>query len=221
MAGRKSKTATVNKPKASQKTTAPSAAKRGANPPTVAPPANRKRVQAISAADVDVYAELERLSAYIDAARREIALIHPEDVKEEYVPGATDQLDAVVEATADATNAIMDCCDEIHDVMGDVSPSVGTKLTNVTTRIYEACTFQDITGQRIGKVVSALKNIEARVDALVLAFGDETVKPQKTAGARKSAKNKKTTDADLLEGPQLSEKAKNQAEIDDLLASFD
>ena len=33
----------------------------------------------------------------------------------------------------------------------------------VVTRIYEACSFQDITGQRIGKVVTALKAIEGRV----------------------------------------------------------
>lgn len=256
MAGRKSKTATVDKPKASQKNKAPSAAKGGAvtrrsakpkgkarvepgakaldqvvaaaksikhkaKPSIAASSATSKLARAKGTAEVDVYAELERLAAYIDAARHEISQIRPQDVKEEYVHGATDQLDAVVEATADATNAIMDCCDEIHDVMGDVSATVGVKLTNATTRIYEACTFQDITGQRIGKVVTALKNIEERIDALVLTFGDETVKPRKKVTVRKSVKNKKVTDADLLEGPQLSEQAKNQAEIDDLLASFD
>jgi len=257
MAGRKSKTATVDKPKASQKNKAPSVAKGGAvskrsakprgkasgeigsktlNQVVIAaesikrktkassavrPAGNSKLVRTKGNTAIDVYAELERLAAYIDAARREIAQIRPQDVKEEYLSGATDQLDAVVEATADATNAIMDCCDEIHDVMGDVSAAVGAKLTNTTTRIYEACTFQDITGQRIGKVVTALKNIEARIDALVLTFGDEVVKSQKKAAAPKSAKKKKMTDADLLEGPQLSGRAKNQAEIDDLLARFD
>jgi len=83
-------------------------------------------------------------------------------------------------------------------------------------------------------VVTALKNIEERIDALVLTLGDDDIKPQKknakskpvdakNKGAKgKDANGKKDiTDADLLEGPQLGDKAKSQAEIDDLLASFD
>ena len=41
------------------------------------------------------------------------------------------------------------------------------KLQDATTRIYEACGFQDITGQRITKVVNTLKIIEAKVGQLV------------------------------------------------------
>jgi len=128
----------------------------------------------------------------------------------------------------------MDSCEVIEGVMADVNAAVAAKLMDATTHIYEACTFQDITGQRIGKVVTALKNIEERIDALVLTLGDDTIKPKKknaksgsadakNKGAKgKDAKGKKDiTDADLLEGPQLGDKAKSQADIDDLLASFD
>ena len=45
------------------------------------------------------------------------------------------------------------------------------KLQDATTRIYEACSFQDITGQRITKVVAALKAIEAKVAQIVATFG--------------------------------------------------
>lgn len=227
MAGRKSKTATAAKPKPKAKSGAKSAAKAKS-----ARASSTKAVdKVISAAKgaskfnrkaTDVYAELEQLAAYIDAAKSEIAEIRPHDVKEEYLPNATDELDAIVEATADATNAIMDSCEVVESVMGDVSDDVSTTLTDATTRIYEACTFQDITGQRIGKVVTALKNIEERIDALLHTLGDEAVAPAKKKTAKSKAEQKQDiTDADLLEGPQLGDKAKSQAEIDDLLASFD
>jgi len=242
MAGRKSNTATAQKPKAKNKSRTKPAAMDGAvkkravkavdHVVAAAKSVKRKSKMAAGTASassksggsVDVYGELERLAAYIDAAKREIAEIRPQDVKEEYLPGATDELDAIIEATADATNTIMDNCEVVESVMGDVGDAVAAKLMDATTHIYEACTFQDITGQRIGKVVTALKNIEERIDALVLTFGDEQAKPRKKTAKPESAgkKDKKDiTDADLLEGPQLGGKAKSQAEIDDLLASFD
>ncbi len=181
-----------------------------------------------------IVTELAALAKYIRAAKRQISAIRPDDVKKEHLPKAADELDAVVEATADATNAIMDACDVVEGVMGDVTPEVSAKLMDATTAIYEACTFQDITGQRIGKVVTTMKHIEGRIDALMDAFGPKNTrikaktgsKSSAKAGAKKAArpkaeKKKQITDADLLEGPQLGENAKSQAEIDDLFASFD
>lgn len=180
--------------------------------------------QKLSAFDAKVLAELDDLARVIRDAKREIAAIRPDEVKEEYLPKAADELDAVIAATADATDTIMDACEVVEGVMGDVTSAVSAKLMDATTQIYEACTFQDITGQRITKVVTTMKHIEERIDALMAAFGG-AAKPKKKAPAKSSqaAKDKKTevTDADLLEGPQLGDNAKSQAEIDDLLASFD
>ena len=176
--------------------------------------------------DPKILLELGDLAKFIRAAKREIAAIRPDDVKDEYLPKAADELDAVVQATADATNVIMDACEVVENVMNDVPAEASAKLMDATTSIYEACTFQDITGQRIGKVVTAMKHIEERIDALIAAFGSKRSKAKKKAAPKQpstpqSAAPKEITDADLLEGPQLGEKAKSQAEIDDLLASFD
>ena len=240
MAGRKSKTATAaTKAKARTQSGGKSAAKAKSSRSTEARAVDhvvaaakdlkksKKKASAKSRAgksakgDGAIVAELERLAAYIDAAKSEIAAIRPHDVKEEFLPSATDELDAIIEATADATNAIMDSCETVESVTGDVDEKTSATLMAATTRIYEACTFQDITGQRIGKVVKALKNIEDRIDALLVAFGDGPlqVKPKKAKTPPK--KKQAPTDEDLLEGPQLGDKAKSQAEIDDLLASFD
>ncbi len=107
--------------------------------------------------------------------------------------------------------------------MDDVEPEVQAKLMTATTGIYEACTFQDITGQRITKVVTALKHIEDTVDGLLNAFGDEIAKYREANPKQVDVPEVASipSDEDLLEGPQLEGKGNNQAELDALLASFD
>jgi chemotaxis protein CheZ len=76
-----------------------------------------------------------------------------------------------------------------------------------------------VTGQRITKVVKALKHIEDRVDGLVAAFGDEIAKYREAHPKQEGPKE--ITDKDLLNGPQLPDNAGKQDDIDALLASFD
>ncbi len=175
----------------------------------------------VPGADVAISGELESLARYIQAAKTEIAHLRPDQVKEQYLPAATDQLDAIVEATADATHTIMDATEAIEGVMENLDGENSRKLMDATTRIYEACGFQDITGQRITKVVKTLKDIEERIDALVAAFGSEIEKVKAERPEPEEKEGKKDSDEDLLHGPQLAEDAKSQAEVDALLASFD
>jgi len=176
----------------------------------------------VTSADMELYNELESLADYIHSAKAEIAQLRPDDVKEKYLSSASDELDAIVEATADATNNIMDATEMVEEVMGDVTPEVSDKLMEATTKIYEACTFQDITGQRITKVVNALKHIEEKIDALVEAFGSEIEKyKSENPSPTDDDAPKVITDDDLLEGPQLEGQGRSQEDIDALLASFD
>jgi chemotaxis protein CheZ len=165
--------------------------------------------------------EIRRLSEFIDSVRSDIVTVRTDEVKKEFIPTATDELDAIIEATADATNAIMDAVEMIEKAGGALAGEPAAKLSEGTTKIYEACGFQDITGQRITKVVKALKEIEQRVDAMVAAFGEEIgARPAKAATPVKTKDGegrKPVTDEDLLNGPQLKTAAKTQAEIDALL----
>ncbi len=172
----------------------------------------------VAAVDLSIYAELESLARYIQAAKTEIAQLRPDEVKEQHLPAATDQLDAIVEATAEATHTIMDAAETIEGVMENLDGENSEKLMDATTRIYEACGFQDITGQRITKVVKALKDIEERIDALVAAFGFEI---EKIKAQQPEKEEKKEPGKEVLHGPQLADEAKSQAEVDALLASFD
>jgi len=174
----------------------------------------------LSAADLELYSELEALAQYIHAAKAEIAALRPDEVKDKVLPKASDELDAIVAATEAATNTIMDATEKLEGLMDGVDEDQSMVIMNATTEIYEACGFQDITGQRITKVVKALKDIEEKIDALVEAFGSEIEKYKKSAPEEES-EPEAVTDQDLLNGPQLKEKAQTQEEIDALLASFD
>ena len=82
---------------------------------------------------------------------------------------------------------------------------------SAVTNIYEASAFQDITGQRIGKIVCALQSLEEKLASLTSAFG-----PLEEGLAEQAAEG----DAALLNGPQLEKNASNQTDIDALFDSL-
>jgi chemotaxis protein CheZ len=179
----------------------------------------------LSDGNLKVFAELESLSNYILAAKSEIAALRPDEITARHLPKATDELDAIVGATEEATNSILGAMESLEAIAGELPGEFGDKVNEAVTQVYEACNFQDITGQRITKVVNTLKHIEEKVEALVSAFGDEIAKYKKahpeSDETPEGEKKKAPTDADLLNGPQLPDDASKQAEIDALLASFD
>jgi len=177
----------------------------------------------VSVSDLKFYAELEELATYIRHAKEEIAEIKPKEISASHIPHATDELDAVVGATEEATNKIMDVCDTISSISSQCAPEVGAQLIDCTTRIFEACNFQDITGQRITKVVQTLKYIDTKVEALLKALGEE-IHREGGAGSHGATDPALATDEDfeksLLNGPQLPAKAIDQDAIDKLMSDF-
>jgi chemotaxis protein CheZ len=83
--------------------------------------------------------------------------------------------------------------------------------------ILEACSFQDITGQRIKKVLNTLEQIEFRISRLVKLFGGtlpENMMVEDIDNGHRRA------DEDLLNGPQLSKDKPSQDDIDKLFSSL-
>lgn len=158
-----------------------------------------------------LFGELDELSGIIRKMKSEIASLRPDDIKAEYIPNATDELDAIVDATAGATHEILDAMDALEEFATTLPPEQAEIVTGATMRVYEACNFQDITGQRTTKVIKALKSIEERVEGLVTAFGEEIAKY-----AAANPRQKKEADGEdaLLNGPQLEGKGVTQADID-------
>jgi chemotaxis protein CheZ len=170
----------------------------------------------VSTADLKLYQEVEALSEYIHRAKAELAQLRPDDIQSRYIASATDELDAIVGATENATNTILDTAEKLEELSSELDPVYGARLSEATTAIFEACNFQDITGQRITKVVRALKHIEERISSLVSAFGPDMAAARAAGDGPTTGQSVKPSDEELLNGPQMPEKAHDQAAIDAL-----
>lgn len=168
-----------------------------------------------------VYSEIGELADYIKRAREDISALCPIDITEEHLPTASDELDAIVEATEKATNSIFEAVESIEGIAAELPSEVSDKITEHITSVYEACSFQDITGQRINKVVKALKHIEARIEEIMVAFdarGAAIEKARERAIQRRAAGSEDgRSDAHLMNGPQNEGEAISQDDIDALL----
>jgi chemotaxis protein CheZ len=162
-----------------------------------------------------IHDELSTLAKVIDNMHSEILATRSHDVGDKHIPSATDELDAIIGATEDASATIMDSCEAIQMIANDVENGAKAKIYDETTKIFEACSFQDITGQRISKVVKTLREIEDTVDKLLQLFGtaDKEKIPEKV--------DTRSEDEKLLNGPQMDGEGVSQDDIDKLLAEFD
>lgn len=156
--------------------------------------------------------ELHDLKTIMEQLRAQLGTSSAQDVLSKHIPSATDELDAVSGATEAATITIMGACEQILLNLGNPSADSNNLIEGEVTRIYEACTFQDITGQRISKVVKTLKLIDEKVTSLLGAldkFGDGSVAEVAPMSPEP---------ANLLNGPALPhENGLSQDEIDRLL----
>ena len=81
------------------------------------------------------------------------------------------ELEAVVQATEAAANRIMEAAEAIGDWLneGRSDPDAVLAVTEKVNAIFEACTFQDITGQRIRRAIQHLQQVETMLTTMVPA----------------------------------------------------
>ncbi len=155
--------------------------------------------------------EFRIIAGYIAKAKEEIREMRPHDISHERIPTAGAELEAITRDTENATHAIMNSAEAI---MGMESSDAAYKaaVDDEIMKIFEACSFQDITGQRVSKVVNVLKQIEERVGRLANTLGVEDSIPSEL-----SADEKRRRDL-LLNGPAIGGPETRQDAID---AMFD
>ena len=167
--------------------------------------------------------EIENMASYIVNAKSEISAMIPEDAESEdgsnpFTKRATMELDEVVKATEEATNSIMDAADAIQGLAGGLDDkAAGQKIVDETMKVYDACSFQDITGQRINKVLRTLEEIEGRVVKLVTLFGGELPEGYEPKDLPERVER---PDEALMEGPQLAGDKPSQDDVDKLFDSL-
>ncbi len=159
--------------------------------------------------DAELLVQVEELARTIANTRTELQRLDAGPFIAGHIPAATDELDAVVAHTASATDVILQVCETLEAAADSGQPVDSALLQRETTKIYEACSFQDITGQRITKVVGTLKAIEQKVGEILHVFGQG-----------KEIDHNPPAEMSLTNGPQLPGKAMEQSDIDALMADF-
>ena len=162
-----------------------------------------------NSADQFMHEEIHRLAAFIADAKREIFNTR-DSASEQVITDASQHLDEVLKTTEQASNAIMDAADSIQQHAAGIGGDKEKHIMEASGRIYEACNFQDLTGQRITKVIRLLTAIEERIGKLNALFNT----------AETAAPAAPLTDKDLLNGPQLAANAPSQDDIDKLFTSL-
>lgn len=167
--------------------------------------------QLVTKVSSHVVDDLYELAGQIDNLYSELGRLQPQGLKDSHIKSAHDELSAVVDATAQATFQIISEAEKLEKVCKLLPAAEAQAVSESVTRIYEACGFQDITGQRIKKVVSTLQHIEQKVDSLIETLGG--TRP----GAEPAQADTRTGEAALLNGPSLAGQGISQDEIDKLL----
>ncbi len=117
------------------------------------------------------------------------------------------ELEAVVQATEAAANTIMEAAEAIQGwLSSDRKDEASLRLVSEkVSSIFEACSFQDVTGQRIRRAIQHLQQVEQMLEGLIPG-GTAPVAAVEVRAARH------TVAEPAMAGPDLA-----QAEIDRLL----
>ncbi len=141
------------------------------------------------------------ISEAIARTRQEIA-----EIREEQDAGRTrDELNAVVRGTEQATDTILTASEAVDALAGGIARRAGSDdgtrddalaIQAQMQTIFEACNFQDLTGQRIAKVVRTIVLVEERVAEMMRLWSG-------SATAAKPAPERRQGEDSLLNGPAL------------------
>jgi chemotaxis protein CheZ len=166
--------------------------------------------------DGTVYGELGDMAREIAAMKTELGEIRLADMRQDRIPAAGRELDAIVEATETATNTIMSAAEEIMAADPADPDAYQAVVNDKVVEIFEACSFQDITGQRISKVVTTLNHIDQRINRLVDKL--KLIKITDAEAPEPETDEERRRRELILHGPQLKGEGVSQDDIDALLA---
>jgi chemotaxis protein CheZ len=151
--------------------------------------------------------ELDLIYDAINRTKREIAVLHGKSFSGEEMARVNGELGAVVGGTEEATQQILEAAESIDQAATaltkvnspDQQKLLSEEIQERVVSIFEACNFQDLTGQRINKVMTTMKFIENHITVMMDIWGGvDAIK----AHAPPSV-DEREGDAKLLNGPKL------------------
>ncbi len=166
--------------------------------------------------------ELDSIYTAINDTKKEIASLHLSGFQGQEMNRVTDELGAIVNGTEGATEAILAAAEAIDEAnstlaarLTGVNRDLAADVSENVIQIFEACNFQDLTGQRITKVVNVLRFIEERVTRMMDIWGGM----EHFANIEVDSMPTREGDAALLNGPSLATDADTVSQ-DDIDALF-
>jgi len=167
--------------------------------------------------------ELDLIQDAITRTKQEIATVHVTGFEGPEMARVTNELDAIVGGTESATDTILSNAEEIDQLASTLAPRLKDEqnqqlvqdMQERVIKIFEACNFQDLTGQRITKVVGTLKFIETHIVRMMEIWGG--LDAFKDIEAETIAQRQ--GDTRLLNGPKIAGEA-GHASQDDIDAAF-
>jgi len=168
-------------------------------------------------------AELDLIYDAIKKTKTEIATLHLTGFEGPEMKRVTHELDAIVGGTETATEGILAAAEFIDQAANTLSASLKSEqdkalahdIQDHIVRIFESCNFQDLTGQRITKVVATLKFIETHIVRMMEIWGGI----ESFNDVTPAAMAERDADQSLLNGPKLEGEA-GHASQDDIDALF-
>jgi chemotaxis protein CheZ len=165
--------------------------------------------------------ELDLIHDAINRTKQEIAMLHGKSGAE--MAKMTGELGAVVGGTEQATQQILEATEAIDQAATalakvtspDQQRLLSEEIQERVVSIFEACNFQDLTGQRISKVMATMKFIEHHITVMMDIWGGVDAIKAHAPGAT----DHRIGDARLLNGPKLAGEA-GHASQDDIDAMF-
>jgi chemotaxis protein CheZ len=168
--------------------------------------------------------ELDLIHDAISRTKREIAVLHGKSFNGEEMAKVNGELGAVVGGTEEATQQILEAAEAIDQGVTalikvnspDQHKLLCEEIQERVVSIFEACNFQDLTGQRISKVMTTMKFIENHITVMMDIWGGvDAIKAHAPAIV-----DTREGDAKLLNGPK-TEGDVGHASQDDIDALFD
>ncbi len=165
--------------------------------------------------DTIVGNDFHQIMEKISETRDDMQLLN---TKEDVDPlsSAENELKLVVKATEDATNRIMEAAETIMTADPQDPATYHTTVESNIMEIFEACSFQDITGQRINRVVETLDFVDYRIHKIANFLGIENEKERRDFDETAFLERLQRKDDLILHGPQDEAEAVSQNDIDNL-----
>jgi chemotaxis protein CheZ len=179
---------------------------------------------------MELHAETDSVRRVLDRARSELKSLQAAACRDAGADRAARELDAVAAGAERATQQILDAAEAIEDAAGALAASVKRKqaqtlaqdIQEQVVRIFEACNFQDLGGQRIGKVLVTLEAFADHISRMMDICDGAALFPAQAGGICESATaTRNMCKTASVHGPHLAGDAghASQAEIDRLLAA--